>query len=105
MTSQGPKKATGSSAATPADYRTAAVWFREIANANRIGVMALVSNGEQSVGDLSSALGISMSGVSRHLTRLRLCGLIQPKRRGQTMLYSLTPKGSQLLRIVEMVVR
>jgi DNA-binding transcriptional ArsR family regulator len=53
-------------------------------------VLCNLANGEKSVGQLQSIIGLSQSALSQHLARLRQDGLVQTRRESQTIYYSLS---------------
>ena len=50
---------------------------------------ALATRREESVGELASATGTQPAGVSQHLAKLRLAGLVTTRRDGTRIYYSL----------------
>jgi DNA-binding transcriptional ArsR family regulator len=60
-----------------------------LSNENRLLVMCNLSDGEKSVGQLQSIIGLSQSALSQHLARLRQDGLVKTRRESQTIYYSL----------------
>lgn len=64
--------------------------FRALADASRLHLlMTLKSQGELRVGELTDATGLSQPVVSKHLGLLRHAGLVQTRRDGTSILYSL----------------
>ena len=59
--------------------------------------MALAGGGQLCVCDLSWVIGRSDKLVSHHLSTLRVSGLVQSRRDGKMVMYSLTERGSELL--------
>lgn len=60
--------------------------------APRLAIVAhLAANGPTSVNDLGEVAGISVSGVSQHLVKLRAAGAVVGKREAQTIRYELVP--------------
>jgi DNA-binding transcriptional ArsR family regulator len=55
----------------------------------RVRLVELLSDGERSVGDLASCIGLDVSTVSRHLATLRRVGLLKTRKEGSTVRYSL----------------
>lgn len=47
---------------------------------------------EKSVGDISASMGINQSLISRHLAVLRQSGVVEARRAGTTIYYSLSDK-------------
>jgi len=56
----------------------------------RTQIVRALSAGPLSVGDLSSILERSKSATSQHLRVLRDAGIVSARRRGRTVIYSLT---------------
>jgi len=54
---------------------------------------ALATRREESVGELATATGTQPAGVSQHLAKLRLAGLVTTRRRGTQICYSLDAGG------------
>jgi DNA-binding transcriptional ArsR family regulator len=63
--------------------------LKAMANPTRLMVLCQIAEGEKSVGELAQAVGQSQSGLSQHLTVLRLKHLVVARRVGQTIYYSL----------------
>jgi ArsR family transcriptional regulator, lead/cadmium/zinc/bismuth-responsive transcriptional repressor len=60
-------------------------------NSTRLKLLYLLDNmKELSVTDLSEMLGVSVSAVSQHLSKLKAYGLVAYRRDAQTMFYRLT---------------
>lgn len=67
-------------------------FFKCLADETRFNiVMLVVINKEQCVCDLTEKLQLSQPKVSRHLAILRSLGLLQDRRKGQWVYYSLHP--------------
>lgn len=60
-------------------------------NAQRLRILCLLnkSGDEMSVSELFNTLDLSMSALSQHLGKLRESGLVQTRRKAQTILYSI----------------
>ncbi len=69
--------------------KTSARLLKVMANENRLLVLCQLSEGEKSVGDLVEALGLRQSGLSQHLSILRLEKLVKVRRAGTTQYYSI----------------
>ncbi len=69
-------------------YREHADFFKGIGNPRRIKLIKLLlSNGQTTVSDLAKAFDEDASTVSRYLTHLRMLGILETKREGQTKYY------------------
>ena len=64
--------------------------FRALSDETRMRIMVLLSEGERCVCQIETALEISQTKVSRHLTVLRQAGLVKTRRDGVWMYYSLS---------------
>jgi DNA-binding transcriptional ArsR family regulator len=89
----------------PADFATfeantakVADLLRALANERRLMVLCkLLEGGEQSVGTLAGAAGLSQSATSQHLAKMRDEGLVDFRREGQTLWYRIAEPRTQLL--------
>jgi DNA-binding transcriptional ArsR family regulator len=89
----------------PADFGTfeantakVADLLRALANERRLMVLCkLLEGGEQSVGTLAEAAGLSQSATSQHLAKMRDEGLVDFRREGQTLWYRIAEPRTQLL--------
>lgn len=63
--------------------------LKALGNPNRLMILCQLIEGERSVGDLAAGLGVRGSTVSQHLALLRKDGLVQTRRDGQTIWYSI----------------
>ena len=63
--------------------------LKALANRHRLLIVCQLIDGERSVGDLASFLGLRDSTVSQHLALLRKDGLVVARRDAQTIYYSI----------------
>ena len=67
---------------------TVAMLLKAMGNARRLMLLCkLVEHGEMPVGDLASAVGLSQSACSQHLSKMRDEGLVAFRRESQTLWY------------------
>lgn len=72
-----------------ANAHRAAALLKSMSNPSRLMVLCLLTEGEKSVGELERAVPISQSALSQHLALLRLRNLVNTRRLGQSIYYSL----------------
>lgn len=72
---------------TDAQVRAAVTAFSMLAEPTRLKLLWLVSSEELDVTTLSQRIGVNASAVSQHLSRLRLCGLVETRKAGRHVLY------------------
>lgn len=66
-------------------------FFKCLADQTRLDIlMLIVKQGERCVCDLTATLDLSQPKISRHLALLRSSGVLQDRRQGQWIYYSLT---------------
>ena len=63
--------------------------LKAMSNPVRLLVLCQLAEGEKSVGELEEVVEVSQSALSQHLALLRSRGLVQFRRQGQTLYYSL----------------
>lgn len=63
--------------------------LKALANRHRLLILCQLIGGERSVGELAAFLGIRDSTVSQHLAILRRDDLVDARRDGQTIWYSI----------------
>jgi DNA-binding transcriptional ArsR family regulator len=68
----------------------AAEVLRLLADATRLRLLVLLSEGPQDVNTLAAKVDASRSSVSQHLGRLRWSGLVAARREGRRMIYRLS---------------
>jgi len=69
--------------------RDANALLRAMANENRLMILCLLAEGERSVGEIETMTGARQPTVSQQLARLRSDGLVESRRDGKTIYYSL----------------
>ncbi|MBI6630076.1 ArsR/SmtB family transcription factor [Pontibaca salina] len=67
----------------------AANFLKAIGHEGRLMILCHLATGEKSVTELEDLLSARQAAVSQQLARLRLEGLVQPRREGKTIYYSL----------------
>lgn len=65
-------------------------FLKAISHEGRLMILCHLTTGEKSVTELEDLLSARQAAVSQQLTRLRLEGLVKPRRDGKTIYYSLT---------------
>lgn len=66
-------------------------WFHALSDPTRLHVVDMLSRGEMCVCDLQDAVGAAQSRLSFHLRVLREAGLVDDRRAGRWVFYSLRP--------------
>jgi DNA-binding transcriptional ArsR family regulator len=79
----------------------AASFLKAIGHEGRLMILCHLTSGEKSVTELEDLLSARQAAVSQQLTRLRLEGLVKPRRDGKAIYYSLTDDRSR--QIMELV--
>ena len=64
--------------------------LKAMANRHRLLILCQLIDGERSVGELAAFLGVRDSTVSQHLAILRRDDLVDARRDGQTIWYSIS---------------
>ena len=67
----------------------AANFLKAISHEGRLMILCHLATGEKSVTELEDLLSARQAAVSQQLTRLRLEGLVKPRREGKAIYYSL----------------
>ena len=76
----------------------AASFLKLLGNQQRLLILAHLTQGELSVGELESRLNISQSSLSQHLARLRSHGVVEFRKQRTTVYYALRdPKAVKIL--------
>ena len=76
-------------------------FLKAISHEGRLMILCYLASGERSVTDLEELLSARQAAVSQQLSRLRLEGLVTPRREGKVIYYSLTDKRStQIMEVV-----
>lgn len=79
----------------------AANFLKSISHEGRLMILCHLSTGEKSVTELEELLSSRQAAVSQQLSRLRTEGLVQPRRDGKAIYYSLTDRRAiQILEVV-----
>ena len=73
----------------PQALQRAVAFLKVLGHEGRLELLCHMIDGEQSVGALTQALGLSQPAVSQHLMRLRAEGLVRTERRGKSVVYSI----------------
>ena len=75
--------------------------LKALANRHRLMIVCQLIDGERSVGDLAAALEVRDSTVSQHLALLRKDGIVDTRRQGQTIFYSIaSPSARAILEVL-----
>jgi ArsR family transcriptional regulator len=71
-------------------YQVKAEFFKTLAHPARIRVLELLRDGERSVGELIPEVGLEASHLSQQLGVLRRANILQSRKVGSTVRYSVT---------------
>jgi DNA-binding transcriptional ArsR family regulator len=75
--------------------KKASDYLKALAHEHRLMLLCFLSERERSVTELESLLALRQPTVSQQLARLRLDGLVQTRRDGKTVYYSLADEGTR----------
>ena len=79
----------------------AAAFMKALGHEGRLGILCHLVAGERSVTELELLLGQRQAAVSQQLARLRLEGMVQTRREGKTIYYSIQdPKVQQVVALL-----
>ena len=79
-------------------YRLKADFFKLLGHPARVRILELLRDGERTVGDLQAELDLDSGGTSQHLTAMRKQGILDNRRAGTNVYYSVRdPRTFQLL--------
>ena len=84
-------------------YEFHAQFCKTLADANRLLIIAELVTGEKSVSDLANSLGLGQSNVSMHLAFMRERGLVERRRVGATIYYSLSDP--RIFKAIELLIQ
>lgn len=70
-------------------FRQQAVVLKALANESRLKIVDRLSRGECAVGELTELIGSDRTTVSKHLAILRAHGIVQDRREGTSVFYTL----------------
>ena len=79
------------SRATQTDLARSARWFHALADETRLQIIERLSAGEQCVCDLTDSLQTGQSRLSFHLKTLKDADILNDRREGRWVYYSLNP--------------
>ena len=74
--------------------------FRALGDETRLRIVALLAHGELCVCHVEKALELSQPNVSRQLGILRAAGVVDARREGSWMYYSLAPQEHESVKVV-----
>ncbi|MBM1311122.1 helix-turn-helix transcriptional regulator [Sulfitobacter mediterraneus] len=84
-----------------ANAMRASNFLKAISHEGRLMILCHLASGEKSVTELEELLSARQAAVSQQLSRLRLEGLVTPRRDGKTIYYSLTDdRPKQIMEVV-----
>ncbi|MBY4608949.1 metalloregulator ArsR/SmtB family transcription factor [Rhizobium sp. 9T] len=63
--------------------------LKALSHQSRLLILCILANEERTVGEIESILGIQQAMVSQQLARLRLEGLVNTRRQGRLVYYSI----------------
>lgn len=79
----------------------AAAFLKALSHEGRLMILCHLSSGEKSVTELEQRLGSRQAAVSQQLARLRLEGLVNCRRDGKAMFYSI--QDPKVIRMIDLV--
>lgn len=79
----------------------ASSFLKQLANEQRLMILCHLADGEKSVSELQSLVGLEQSSISQHLARLRKQGIIKARRHSQSKYYSIANENA--LQVIELL--
>ena len=65
------------------------VFFTNLANSLKIGIILELRKGDKNVTELTNELGVEQSKISHALASMRCCSIVQSRQKGKERIYSL----------------
>ena len=65
---------------------------KTLSNPKRLMILALLAKKEMNVGEIAEVIAVPLSNVSQHLSLLKAQSLVQTRKEGQTVHYSLSDR-------------
>jgi DNA-binding transcriptional ArsR family regulator len=85
-------------------YKLKGEFFKTLGHPARIRVLELLSARDRSVGELLPEVGLESSNLSQQLAVLRRAGVVEARKDGNTVIYSITsPDIAELLAVARRV--
>jgi DNA-binding transcriptional ArsR family regulator len=85
-------------------YKLKAEFFKTLGHPARIRILELLATRDRSVGELLSAIGIESSNLSQQLGVLRRAGMVEARKDGSAVIYSIASADmAQLLAVARKV--
>ena len=69
--------------------RSASEFLKALSHETRLMILCILGEGEKTVGEIEQILGLQQAMVSQQLARLRLEELVQARREGRLIFYSI----------------
>jgi len=86
-------------------YAVKAGFFRVLGHPARVRILELLRDGEKTVGELQAALELDSSGTSQHLTALRQHGIVENRKVGTTVRYSVRdPRMFEMMEVARQII-
>jgi ArsR family transcriptional regulator len=70
-------------------FKIKADFLKSLAHPFRLQIIEYLKNKEASVGEMVKAIGVEQSGLSKHLSILRMAGLVSSRQEKATVFYSI----------------
>ncbi|MGA3289588.1 MAG: metalloregulator ArsR/SmtB family transcription factor [Candidatus Bathyarchaeia archaeon] len=71
-------------------YNMQATISKTLANPIRLAILHTLKDGEKNVNELTEIIGISQSNLSQHLALMRQIGIVNTRKQGTSVFYSVT---------------
>ncbi|MEZ0363746.1 lsr2/espR transcriptional regulator [Mycobacterium sp. pUA109] len=85
-------------------YKLKAEFFKTLGHPARIRILELLSERDRSVGELLPEVGLESSNLSQQLAVLRRAGVVEARKDGNSVIYSITsPDIAELLAVARRV--
>lgn len=89
-----------------AQARRATDMLKALSHEGRLLILCLLADGERSVSEIEEAMNMPQAAVSQQLARLRLDGLVNSRRDGRSIYYSLaSPEAARLVEALHDVLK
>jgi ArsR family transcriptional regulator len=99
------RNAKSSAEAAKPIHQVKAEFFRTLGHPARVRVLELLRHGEMTVGQLQAELGLDSSGASQHLSAMRRQGILEARKEGTSVHYSVRdPRVFQMLESARQVI-